>query len=98
MNFNNYTIKSQEAVQQAQQLAQGFEHQTIENEHLFKAILEVDENVFPFLLKKLNVKVDLVEQILDKQLGSFPKVSGANLMLAQSAGQALNEAAIIAKK
>jgi ATP-dependent Clp protease ATP-binding subunit ClpB len=98
MNFNNYTIKSQEAVQQAQQLAQGMEHQTIENEHLFKAILEVDENVLPFILKKLNVNVDVVGQVLDKQLESFPKVSGGNLMLAQSAGQALNEAAIIAKK
>ena len=98
MNFNNYTIKSQEAVQQAQQLAQSFEHQQIENEHLFKAILEVDENVLPFILKKLNVNLDLVEQVLDKQLQSFSKVSGGNIMMAQSVGQSLNEASIIAKK
>ena len=57
MNFNNYTIKSQEAVQQAQQLTQTYGHQQIENEHLFKAIMEVDDNVLPFLLKKLNVNV-----------------------------------------
>ena len=55
MNFNNFTIKSQEAIQRAQQLAQEFGHQQIENEHLFKAIGEVDENVLPFILKKLNV-------------------------------------------
>ena len=55
MNFNNFTIKSQEALQQAQLLAQSFEHQQIESEHLFKAIFEVDENVLPFLLKKLNI-------------------------------------------
>ena len=55
MNFNNFTIKSQEAIQQAQQLAQGFGHQQIENEHIFKAIFTVDENVLPFLLKKLTI-------------------------------------------
>ena len=57
MNFNNYTIKSQEAIQQAQQIAQSYGHQQIENEHLFKAIFEVDENVLPFLLKKLNINI-----------------------------------------
>ena len=54
MNFNNFTIKSQEAIQQAQQLAQEMGHQQIENEHIFKAISIVDENVAPLLLKKLN--------------------------------------------
>ena len=50
MNLNNFTIKSQEAIQQAQELAQGFGHQQIENEHIFKAIFNVDENVLPFIL------------------------------------------------
>lgn len=98
MNFNNYTIKSQEAVQQAQQLAQGYGHQQIENEHIFKGIFEVDENVLPFLLKKLNININLLEQTLDKQLESFPKVSGGDLMLSREANKTLNEAAIIAKK
>ncbi|RKE95114.1 ATP-dependent chaperone ClpB [Ichthyenterobacterium magnum] len=98
MNFNNYTIKSQEAIQQAQQLAQSYGHQQIENEHLFKGILEVDENVLPFLLKKLNVNTSLLEQILDKELESFPKVSGTDIMLSREAGKSLNEASIIAKK
>ncbi|MFG6687344.1 ATP-dependent chaperone ClpB [Mariniflexile sp. HNIBRBA6329] len=98
MNLNNYTIKSQEAIQQAQQIAQGFGHQQIENEHLFKGIFEVDENVLPFILKKLNVNINILEQALDKQIESFPKVTGSELMLSREAGKTLNEAAIIAKK
>ncbi len=98
MNFNNYTIKSQEAIQQAQELAQGFGHQQIENEHIFKALFNVDENVLPFLLKKLNVNVPMLQQILDKELESFPKVSGGDLMLSREASKTLNEASIIAKK
>jgi ATP-dependent Clp protease ATP-binding subunit ClpB len=98
MNLNNYTIKSQEAIQQAQQIAQGFGHQQIENEHIFKGIFEVDENVLPFLLKKLNVNVNILEQALNKQLESFAKVSGGDIMLSREAGKTLNEASIIAKK
>ncbi|NMH88810.1 ATP-dependent chaperone ClpB [Flavivirga algicola] len=98
MNLNNYTIKSQEAIQQAQHIAQGFSHQQIENEHLFKGILEVDENVLPFILKKLNVNISILKQALDKQLESFSKVSGSELMLSREAGKSLNEASIIAKK
>jgi len=98
MNLNNYTIKSQEAIQQAQQIAQGFGHQQIENEHLFKGISEVDENVLPFLLKKLNVNISILQQALNKQLESFPKVSGGDLVLSREAGKTLNEASIIAKK
>lgn len=98
MNFNNFTIKSQEAVQRAQQIAQGFSNQQIENEHLFKGILEVDENVMPFLLKKLQVNNNLLEQILQKQMESFPKVEGGDIMLSREASRTLNEAAIIARK
>ena len=98
MNINKFTIKSQEAIQQAQQLAQSFGHQQIENEHLFKAIFEVDENVAPFILKKLNVNVSLFEQILDSTIQSFPKVSGGDIMLSRTANTTLNEAEIITKK
>ena len=97
MNINNFTIKSQEAIQMAQQIAQGFQHQQIENEHLFKAVLEVDENVLPFILKKLNVNFPLVTQILESELNNFPKVSGGDLMFSQQAGRTINDAAIIAK-
>ncbi|MDQ7916382.1 ATP-dependent chaperone ClpB [Mesonia sp. MT50] len=98
MNFNNFTIKSQEAIQQAQQLAQELGHQQIENEHLFKAISMVDENVTPFLLKKLSINVNLFTQLLDKTLESFPKVSGGDIILSREAGKTVNEASSIAKK
>jgi len=98
MNINSFTIKSQEAIQKAQVVAQENGNQQIENEHLFKAIFEVDENVAPFLLKKLNVNVPLFLQIVDSSIQSFPKVTGGNMMLSRDANSALNEAEIIAKK
>ena len=98
MNFNNYTTKSQETIQMAQQIAQGFGHNQIENEHIFKALTQVDENVLPFLLKKLNININVITQILDKQLQSLAKVSGAELMLSREAGKTLTEASVIAKK
>ncbi|CAM1365321.1 protein disaggregation chaperone [Tenacibaculum soleae] len=98
MNFNNYTIKSQETIQQAQQLAQSNGNQQIENEHIFKAIFIVDENVLPFILKKLNLNVEVIQQILEKQLESFSKVTGGELMLSRETNKTLNEASIIAKK
>jgi len=98
MNFNNYTIKSQEAIQQAQQIAQGLGHQQIENEHIYKGITEVDENVLPYLLKKLNVNQQLLSQILESTLQSFPKVEGGQLQLSRAANAAVLEASTIAKK
>ncbi|MDX1602243.1 MAG: ATP-dependent chaperone ClpB [Salinimicrobium sediminis] len=98
MNLNNFTIKSQEAIQQAQQLAQELGHQQIENEHIFKAITLVDENVTPFLLKKLNINVGLFQQILDNTLKSFPKVSGGDIMLSREASRTINDASTVAKK
>jgi ATP-dependent Clp protease ATP-binding subunit ClpB len=98
MNINKFTIKSQEAIQLSQQLVQTLGQQQIENEHIFKAIFEVDENVAPFILKKLNVNVPLFLQILDSTIQSFPKVSGGEIMLSRTANTTLNEAEIIAKK
>ena len=98
MNLNNFTTKSQEAIQLAQQIAQEMGHQQIENEHIFKAIPQVDENVLPFILKKLNVNTSLLNQILEKELESFPKVSGGEIMISREAGKTLTEAGIIAKK
>ncbi|MQP25797.1 ATP-dependent chaperone ClpB [Flavobacterium sp. LMO8] len=98
MNINKFTIKSQEALQQAQQIAQIFEQQQLENEHIFKGILEVDENVTQFILKKLNVNVELFKKVLDSTIQSFPKVSGGDIMFSREAGTTVNEAEIIAKK
>ena len=98
MNINKFTIKSQEALQQAQQIVQSFGQQQLENEHLFKGILEVDENVTPFILKKLNVNVELFKKVLDSTIQSFPKVSGSDIMFARDTATTVNEAEIIAKK
>ena len=77
---------------------QSLGQQQIENEHIFKAIFEVDENVAPFILKKLQVNVPLFLQLLDSVIKNFPKVSGGEIQLSRSANTALNEAEIIAKK
>ena len=96
MNSTKFTIKSQEALQQAQQIAQRFGQQQLENEHIFKGILEVDENVTPFILKKLNVNMELFKKVLDSTIQSFPKVSGSEIMFSRDAGTAMTEAEIIA--
>ena len=59
MNFNNYTTKAQETIQLAQEIAQVFGHNQIENEHIFKALTQVDENVLPFILKKLDINIEV---------------------------------------
>ena len=97
MNFNNFTIKSQEAVQKAQQIAQGFGHQQIENAHILKGVFEVDENVTPFILNKLGVNIDLFKQTLENIIKSFPKVEGGEIMLSKNANKMLIDASNIAK-
>lgn len=98
MNFNEYTVKSQEAVQKAQQIAQGFKHPQIEVTHILKGILEVDENVLPFLLKKLDVNTDAFKNTINSILNSFPKVSNSEVHLSSEASKMLNNAMNIAKK
>ena len=98
MNFDNYTIKSQEAIQRAQQLAQSLGQQDIQVEHIFKGIQEVDNNVLPFVLKKLQVNTATLSQAVDKALASYPKVQGGQMSLSRTAGEVLLEASNIAKK
>lgn len=76
MNLNQYTIKSQEAIQKAQEIASTHNNQAIESIHLLKAIIAVDENVTPFLLKKLNVNFTVFSKAVDSIIESLPKVSG----------------------
>jgi ATP-dependent Clp protease ATP-binding subunit ClpB len=98
MNLNNFTIKSQEAVQQALQLATVNGNQAIENGHLLKGILEVDENVTPFILKKLNVNTPMFLKALDKIVESYPKVSGAQPYLSNNANQTISKASSYLKE
>jgi ATP-dependent Clp protease ATP-binding subunit ClpB len=92
MNLNNFTIKSQEAVQQALQIATQKGQQAIENAHILKGILEVDENVTPFILKKLNVNIPAFTQALDRIIETYPKVSGGQPHLSANANQTLAKA------
>ena len=98
MNLNNFTIKSQEVLQQAQVLVQTFGQQQIENEHLLKAILEIDENVTPFILKKVGVNIEQLKTQNDQIIESFAKVQGGQISLSREANNALNDAQAIAQK
>ena len=71
MNFNNYTIKAQEAVQKASEIAQGNQQQAIETAHLLKGLLTVDENVVSYVLKKLSVNLNSLEQNLTTVIESL---------------------------
>jgi ATP-dependent Clp protease ATP-binding subunit ClpB len=92
MNLNNFTIKAQEAVQKAQEIAVSRQHQAIETAHLLKGILTVDENVTPFLLKKMEVNVVNLGRAVDSLLDSLPKVAGGSMYLSSAANTALVKA------
>jgi ATP-dependent Clp protease ATP-binding subunit ClpB len=92
MDLNKFTIRSQQAIQQAQTIATGLGQQQVENGHLLKGILEVDADVAPFLLKKLNVNMPTLQQALDRIVQGYPKVSGAQLTLSRTAATTLNKA------
>ena len=97
MNLNNFTLKSQEVIQSAQQLTQQLGHQQIENEHLFKGLLEVDNNILPFVFKKLQVNFSLLEKLTDKALESLPKVSGGDIILSTNASKTMISAINLSK-
>jgi len=92
MNFNNYTIKAQEAVFKAQEIAMANQHQAIEPAHILKGMLTVDDNVTPFLLRKLNIKVQAVSQALDSIIASFPKIAGGKIYLSNNSTYVLQRA------
>ncbi|WP_199139072.1 ATP-dependent chaperone ClpB [Pedobacter sp. ASV12] len=92
MNFNNFTIKAQEAIQKASEIAQGNQQQAIETAHLLKGLLSVDENVVSYVLKKLNVNLNVLEQNLNTAIEKLPKVSGGDIYLSSGANSALQKA------
>jgi ATP-dependent Clp protease ATP-binding subunit ClpB len=87
MNFNNFTIRSQEAVQKAIDIAISHQNQYIENIHLLKGMMNVDETLVPFLLKKMNLNTVVFIQALDKIIASLPKVNGVNPFLSNDVNQ-----------
>ena len=98
MNFKNYTIKSQEAIQKATELAASYQQQVIETGHILKAILQSDESMISFILKKLNINKTAFDQKLEEIIGSYPKVSGGDPYLSNDAAQALNKATTYLKE
>ncbi|MBL8002596.1 MAG: ATP-dependent chaperone ClpB [Flavobacteriales bacterium] len=92
MDLNKFTIRSQQAIQQAQTISAGHGHQVLENGHLLKGILEVDQDVSPFLLKKLNVNVPVMTQALDRIVGGYPKVTGGQITLSRYSADSLTKA------
>jgi ATP-dependent Clp protease ATP-binding subunit ClpB len=92
MDFNQFTIKSQEAVQKAVELCVADQQQVVEPAHLLKGILTEDENVTDFLFKKLGANKTLINQKLEEIIKSFPKVSGQQPYLSNAANQALTKA------
>ena len=91
MNLNNFTIKAQEAVQKASEIASGNQQQAIETAHLLKGLLSVDENVISYLFKKLNINSNRITEVIDAQIQSFPKVSGSEIYLSSGANAALQK-------
>jgi ATP-dependent Clp protease ATP-binding subunit ClpB len=98
MNLNNFTIKSQEAIQKATEIAIAKQNQSIEPSHLLKGILMVDENVAPYLLRKLNVNFDVFSKELDKIIDGLPKVSGGQQYLSSNSNRALQKASEVASE
>jgi ATP-dependent Clp protease ATP-binding subunit ClpB len=90
MDFNKFTLKTQEAIQQAQNIAEGYGHGTIENAHLLKGMMEVDQDVIPYLLNKLNANSKNIEQVVERIIQGLPKVTGGQLHLSQHANKTLN--------
>ncbi|MGB1168277.1 MAG: ATP-dependent chaperone ClpB [Flavobacteriaceae bacterium] len=98
MNLNNLTIKAQESIQYAQQLAFENEHPQIENEHLFQGLIETDESGISYLFSKLQIKTDLLKELNKSVLKGFPKVTGGSQVLSQNTSQTLMNAVAMAKK
>ncbi|RYU79322.1 ATP-dependent chaperone ClpB [Hymenobacter persicinus] len=92
MNFNNFTIKAQEAVQKATEIAGGNQQQAIETGHLLKGLFQSDENVLSFLANKLGVNLNILTPRLDAIVAGYPKVSGGSPYLSNEANAALQRA------
>ena len=98
MNFDKFTIKSQEAVQEAINSVQNHGQQSIEPPHLLRAIMQVGENVTKFLFQKLGVNTTQLTTVLDTQIASYPKVSGGSPYLSRETNEVLNRALDLAKE
>ncbi|HNY63014.1 MAG TPA: ATP-dependent chaperone ClpB [Bacteroidales bacterium] len=92
MNFNNLTLKTQEVIALAQMNALNEKHQRIDNLHILKALINIDHNVIPYLIKKMDANPKMISQVVEKQLESIPKGTGDDLFLSNSFHTALQRA------
>ena len=98
MNANQFTLKAQEVLQNAQLLAQENEHQTVEDGHLLDALISTDDNVIPFVFKQLQLNLGLIYKLAKSQVKQYAKVQGGELGFSPKASQILLNAWAIAKK
>jgi ATP-dependent Clp protease ATP-binding subunit ClpB len=98
MNFNNFTIKSQESLQHAFQIAQGNNQQAIETGHLLKGLIHEAESVVMFLFRKLGVNTSILTQALDKVIESYPRVTGGDQYLSNPTNRTLQKALALAQE
>ena len=98
MNFNNFTIKSQEAVQEAVNLVQSRGQQAIEPVHIMQGVMKVGENVTNFIFQKLGMNGQQVALVVDKQIDSLPKVSGGEPYLSRESNEVLQKATQYSKE
>ena len=98
MNLNNITLKTQEALQRAQQIALEYDHQSIELGHLLKGIFDVDENVTPYIFNKLSANLPTVKKALDSIVAGYPKQSGGGQYLSRPANEAVQRAGTFLKE
>jgi ATP-dependent Clp protease ATP-binding subunit ClpB len=92
MSLENFTVKSQEAIQKALEVASGRQNQALEPIHILKAMLQVDDNVVPYLLKSCNVNLDSFKMAVDKLLDALPKVTGGDHYLSPSTNKVFKKA------
>ncbi len=98
MSFENFTVKSQETVQKAIDIATSKQNQAIEPVHLLKAMLQVDDNVMPYLLKAQNVNTEMLSASLDRLLDSLPKVTGGEHYLSANSNKVIRKAQELASR
>lgn len=98
MNLNNFTIKAQEAIQQAFQIAQGNNQQSIETGHILKGLFHSAENIIDFLLKKLDVNTSVFQQATAKIIESYPRVTGGETYVSSTANRVLQKAVALAQE
>ena len=98
MNFNNFTIKSQEAVQKAVEITSANGQQAIEPVHLLKGVVDVGESLVNYIFQKLGVNVNLLKTAVDREIASLPKVSGGEPYLSREANAVLQKASDYSSK